>query len=376
MPNAKNRTCKSCPARIDSSNITGYCRACLTRLKAATPDPAVVTPTAQLAADRDKRHLTTQLATVRLRYEEALRTIERQDHELRAVNVLGQECDTYTIDPKKGQRTSEGTIVIAASDWHLEERVGAEVGGLNTYNLEIAGQRTTRFFQSSLRLIELLRQDLTISTVVLALLGDFISNDIHEEFPDITEQQPMYALVTAQNALISGIEFLLAHSIVDLVIPCHSGNHARTTRTTRFASENGHSLEYLMYLHLAAYFRSQPRVKFLIPEGYHSYLDIYGTTIRFHHGHAVKYGGGVGGIYIPVNKALAQWNKARHADLDVFGHFHQMRDGGNFICNGSLIGYNAFALSIKADYEKPRQALFLIDKKRGRTCTWPILVED
>jgi hypothetical protein len=179
--------------------------------------------------------------------------------------------------------------------------------------------------------------------------------------------------VHAQNLIISGLEFLLNHSPFSFVIPCHSGNHARTTQKTRFGAENGHSLEYLMYLHLAAYFRNEPRVTFLIPEGMHSYVDVYNQTIRFHHGHAVKYGGGVGGIYIPVNKAIAQWNKARRADLDVFGHFHQMRDGGNFICNGSLIGYNAFALSIKADYEPPKQALFLLDKKRGRTCTWPIL---
>jgi hypothetical protein len=129
-----------------------------------------------------------------------------------------------------------------------------------------------------------------------------------------------------------------------------------------------------MYVHLKAYFRNEPRVTFIVAEGMHSYVKVYDTMIRFQHGHAIKYGGGVGGIYIPVNKSIAQWNKARHADLDVFGHFHQSKDGGNFICNGSLIGYNSFALSIKADYEQPKQQLFLMDKKRGRTCTWPILV--
>jgi len=51
---------------------------------------------------------------------------------------------------------------------------------------------------------------------------------------------------------------------------------------------------------------------------------------------------------------------------------HQFKDGGNFICNGSLIGYNAFALSIKADYEKPKQAFFLVDKKRGKSIVAPI----
>ena len=325
--------------------------------------------------DREKRRAVSELSHLRKRYNDALTTIERQESELRAMNVLEQGRETFTITPTQGHRTSEGTAVIVASDWHVEENVGAETGGLNVYNLDIAKQRAEKFFQGGLRLVNLLQQDITINTVILALLGDFISNDIHEEFLDTNELTPMHAIVAAQNFLLSGIEFLLANSQVNLVIPCHSGNHARTTRTTRFSSENGHSIEYLMYLYLAAYFRKEPRVTFIIPEGMHSYLQVYDTTIRFHHGHATRYQGGIGGIYIPVNKSIAQWNKARHADLDVFGHFHQLRDGGNFICNGSLIGYNAFALSIKADYEKPRQALFLLDRKRGRTCTWPIFVE-
>jgi hypothetical protein len=211
--------------------------------------------------------------------------------------------------------------------------------------------------------------------MVLPLLGDFISNDIHEEFPEVNEQEPMHALVSAQSFLASGIEFLLKYSTLKLVIPCHSGNHGRTTRTTRFATENGHSLEFLMYSHLAAYFRHEPRVTFLIPAGMHSYVQVYDQTIRFHHGHAIKYGGGVGGITIPVNKSIAQWNKGRHADLDVFGHFHTFLDGGNFVANGSMIGYNSFALAIKASYDRPKQALFLIDKKRGRTAMWPVMFD-
>jgi hypothetical protein len=316
-----------------------------------------------------------EVTALRQRYEESLRTIERQQKELRIVSQLENNLETFIIEPKKPSHTGEGTVVWVGSDWHIEENVGAEVGGLNTFNLDIAQKRVTRFFQAGLRLTNLLRQDIKIDTIVLALLGDFISNDIHEEFSDITELQPIHAIVRAQNMIISGVEFVLANSNYKLVIVTHSGNHARTTRTTRFAAENGHSLEYLMYLHLSAYFRSESRVTFVIPESYHSYMTIYGKTLRFHHGHAIKYGGGVGGIFIPTYKAISQWNKARHADLDVFGHFHQSKDGGNFISNGSLIGYNAFAISIKGDFEEPKQALFLIDKKRGRTCTWPILVQ-
>lgn len=326
--------------------------------------------------DRERKQHTSELSSLRKRYDEALRTIETMEKAAATHQALGQGLERYTIEPKFGSGTSEGTAVVLASDWHVEERVTpGSVSGLNEYNLVVAQERATRFFQSTLRLIRLLQQDTTIDTLVLALLGDFITNEIHgPENAEMNELHPTLALVEAQKHIVSGIQFLLDNSALHLVVPCHSGNHARTTIKTRFAAENGHSLEYLMYGFLASYFRHESRIEFIIPEGMHSYVNVYDQTIRFHHGHSIKYQGGVGGIYIPTNKSIAQWNKAIRADLDCFGHFHQLRDGGNFICNGSLIGYNAFALAIKADYEPPRQTLFLMDKKRGRTCLWPVIV--
>lgn len=349
------------------------CSACQ-RLRRVKPVEGPVNTS--VATDRQQRKAAESVSALKQRYTEALRTIGRQELEIEAFNQIRTSADPVTIRPAEKDSVSEGTVVMVASDWHYEEKVGREVGGLNRLDLTIAHDRAVRFFQNGLRLTRLLQQDLKITQMVLPLLGDFISNDIHEEFPETNQLTPMHAIVAVQNELIAGIEFLLHHSKLTITLPCHSGNHSRTTRTTRFGTENGHSLEYLLYLHLATYFRHEKRVQFQIAEGMHSYVDIYDTTVRFHHGHAVKYGGGVGGIYIPVNKAIGQWNKAKHADLDVFGHFHQTRDGGNFLCNGSLIGYNSFALSIKADYEPPRQTLFLLDKRRGRTCTWPILLEE
>jgi hypothetical protein len=365
----KTRKCKRCPAMVYPEGITGLCANCLNEERRRS------TPSELIAADREKQRVAFELSTVKKKYDEALKTIKRQERELHVVNELAaMGAEPFRIEPHEGSGTSEAAVVLVASDWHVEENVDpARVSYLNEFNIDIAKSRAETFFRAGLRLTNLLAQDIKIHTVVLALLGDFISNDIHEEFPELNELQPTHAIVMAQNLLISGIEYLLENSAYNLVVPCHSGNHARTTRTTRFGAENGHSLEYLMYLHLAAYFRNNDRVQFRIAEGYHSYLDVYGKTLRFHHGHAVNYQGGVGGLFIPAFKAISQWDKARQADLDIFGHFHQSKDGGKFVCNGSLVGYNSFALSIKADYEPPKQTLLLLDKKRGRTCTWPIL---
>lgn len=341
---------------------------------------APLPPAAQVVADRAQGKLRQELSSLRLRYNEVLHTVEQQERELHAVGELRRGLSVHTIEPSAPSRGNEATVVVLASDWHYAGSVdSAVVGGLNEFNLTIAHARITKFFQKALSLTELLAAGVPVETMVLALLGDFITNHIHEEFMETNKLTPTLELVAVQNEIVSGIQFLLDQSALTLVIPCHSGNHARTTKTTHFGAENGHSLEYLMYLFLQDHFRHEKRVTFIVPEGPHSYIELYpgqpgATTIRFQHGHMVKYGGGVGGLTIPLLKATAQWNKGRHADLDVLGHFHQMFDGGSFIVNGSLIGYDSFALSIKASFEKPKQALFLVDRKRGRTFTCPILL--
>ena len=138
-----------------------------------------------------------------------------------------------------------------------------------------------------------------------------------------------------------------------------------------------------MYVNLADYFRGEPRLKFKVSDSQYTLLQVYNYTIRLHHGHNIRYAGGVGGITIPVNKAIAQWSKPpqwesapfQTPSLDVFGHFHQRLDGGWFVCNGSMIGYNAYAMSTKASYQRPEQACFLIDKHRGKTFDSPILFD-
>ena len=134
----------------------------------------------------------------------------------------------------------------------------------------------------------------------------------------------------------------------------------------------------MMYHLLAEKFANEDRIKFIVENGYLTYLTLFDRyTIRFHHGNAIRYKDGVGGITIPVNKAIAQWDKERPAYLDVFGHHHQqMLDAGKFVSNGSVIGYNPFAVQIRAAYQRPEQAYFIIDAERGKTVCAPILVRN
>lgn len=312
----------------------------------------------------------------RKRYEEALLELSKLQKEREAnLDLRGKKIETYKIEPTLSSGESEATAVILLSDWHYEEIVKPQsVNYLNRYDEKIATDCIQKTFQTVVKYIKLQQKETTINTLVMALLGDFISGGIHDELKEGNHLLPGEAIWKVQNHIASGIKFILDNTSVNLVIPCASGNHGRTTEKQRVATEYGNSLEWLMYKNLELYFASNKRVSFVVNEGYHTYLDIYGYTLRFHHGHSMRFMGGVGGIYIPVNKAINQWNKSKKADLDCFGHFHQMRDGGTFISNGSIIGWSPYAIKIKADFEKPKQAFFMIDKKYFVNLVRPIVL--
>jgi len=325
----------------------------------------------------DKQKLADQslFRELKAKYQLLLKENDALEEQVANVLQMRKRVSTHQIVASKKSGHGEATAFIVASDWHMEERVTAEsVYGLNEYSLEIAKARSDRFFKNALVLLNICRRDIRIKEIVLGLLGDFITNQIHEELMEMNTLRPIEAVMLVQSWLASGIEFLLKNTDCHLTIPCCTGNHSRITKRIHHSTEQGNSLEHLMYHSLALHFLKEKRVKFIINQSYHTFLDVYGQTVRIHHGHAIKYQGGVGGITIPMNKAIAQWNKAKEADLDICGHWHQFKDTGNCIVNGSLIGYSPYGIVIKAEYERPKQAFFLLDSKRGKTIVAPIIV--
>ena len=338
----------------------------LSRLKVKpvrkTKDVTIETVRADISMRSQKSKETQLSKQVKLLSEELVKVERERDAFLEVGGV-----ETYTIKSSgKESEKSEATSITLASDWHIEEQVkSSQVNGLNKFDLNIAKERAEKFFKVTAQLIKVHQKEYEINTHILALLGDFISGSIHDDLKEGNNIQPTEAIWEAQKLIASGIEYLLKNTDVNLIIPCSAGNHSRITEKQRIQTEYGNSLEILMYKQLEKYFAKDERVKFIINDSYLTYVKVYDFSCRFSHGHALKYGGGIGGIFIPAFKAISQWNKSKHADWDFFGHFHQLKDGGNFISNGSLIGFNSFAVRIKADYEKPKQAFIIIDKERG-----------
>lgn len=320
----------------------------------------------QIILDKDRVTSAQDIKQTKQKYDFLLKENSRLIRELEASGLLRKNISPISYKYKPVTRDTESVAVVLASDWHIEENIKAStVNGLNSFNMAIARERVKQFFQITLKLVKIEQTATNIDTLVLALLGDFISGNIHEALLEVCELQPVDAMIEAENMIIGGIEYILKNSKLKLVIPCHCGNHSRITKKVHIATESGNSLETIMYHHIKNYFKGNSRVEVLISPSYLSYLDVWGYTICFSHGHAVKFQGGIGGLTIPLRKAVNEWQENRRADLYCIGHWHQFLDIGEAVVNGSLCGYNAFAMFIKARYQRPIQSFFLINKKHN-----------
>lgn len=307
--------------------------------------------------------------------------IKELELELDAWHTLSsQQSKPIVITPSSGKGVNEATALLVASDWHIEESVEAElVNGRNFYDLDESQARATRFFERGLRLVDICRRDVAIPHVVLGVLGDMISGSIHPDLAESNLLPPIDAAIRCAGYLTGGLEYWLKslrRSGTKIHVVCHTGNHGRITPERRIHTEAGNSLERMMYALVARHFANREGIDFTIARAYHTYMPVYGERVRWHHGHAIRYQGGVGGLFVPAFRSCDRWNRTREpATLDIFGHHHWRLDGGTFLSNGSLVGYSPFSVQGGYPYQEPEQIFTLIDKKRGRTTVWPIFVK-
>lgn len=311
-----------------------------------------------------------------------IRTLEKDLYSLRQAVDAFSRATSAPLDPvvryELGSGVREACAVALFSDVHADETVRAgETPTGNEYNPAIAERSIARFFAGYRWLIEKHREMFAIRDAVLWLGGDLMSGHIHEELKETTSGTSIEAMLWLRSRIIAGIDELLSDPKIErLHVPCSYGNHGRNTAKPYRARGAAHSYEWLLYQFLAGHYADNKRVRFLADQSAHQYLRVYDWDLHFHHGDETNYGGGVGGITIPLNKAVAQWDIARRCHFHNFGHWHQYGDWGRIAVNGSVIGFNAYAMSIKATPEPPQQTFYLLDSKRGKTCKSPIWVRE
>lgn len=328
------------------------------------------------AALRERR-LRAELESVKGRYRQALVDLE---HAESRGYVLDELAAVKQRDHWSGLTTKvrgANSAVLILSDWHLGETVDpSTVNGVNEFNMGIARRRVERVFKWSARIIETQNKWLPVKEVVVGLIGDVVTGYIHEELLESCDASPTESLLVAKELIVEGIEFLLRELKQPIRVVTAFGNHGRTTQRMRFSTGYKNSYEWLLYRDLAYTFRKEKRVAWQVGNGRLHWADIQGHACRFHHGDDIRYQGGVGGITIPVNKKLAQWNKQRWATMDFFGHYHQFCPTPRWLCNASLIGTNAYSIAIGAEPEPPSQSLVWMNRERGNVLALRVFCEE
>jgi hypothetical protein len=298
-------------------------------------------------------------------YNDALARLKEMD----SLSEIGVK--PRPISPVTPTGKGEATALIVLSDVHPFNRVRPQtVNGLNKYSPEISEIRQRNFWQRALRLVEIERSGQYIPNLLVHFGGDMVGNTLHDDAKETNSGTVQEEMKFQLEQLESGLDFMWKNGKFKWIrVVCSSGNHDRDTKFKQHENQTEHSFAHTIYYVLKRDYAKRRgwNVTFDLATGYHCILDVYGRKIRFHHGDDIRFAGGVGGLSIPVNKAIDRWNISGHVDLDVFGHWHTSLHDPRFIINGSVIGYTAYALSQKLPFELPRQTFALLDKKRWLT---------
>lgn len=269
------------------------------------------------------------------------------------------------------RKTGVRYAVALFSDAHIEETVkSASVMGLNEYNVKIARERIEKYFTN---LVSCLNTD-KVEYLLFANLGDNISGFIHEELSQSNELTPLEATFEAQNLIYNGLKYICDNTelkrikFVGIV-----GNHSRVTNKIQHSNGYKMSYEWLMYKNIQkqAELEGLP-IEFDIPESEMAIEDTSdGKRFLFIHGFQIKGSGNgtVCGIYPSLGRLSLKYGKVYKQDKIYLGHFHSCISIPNAVVNGSIIGYNSYALTNGFAYEEPAQMYELYDTNIGQLLT-------
>ena len=260
------------------------------------------------------------------------------------------------------------TPTVFLSDLHWGEVVDPnQIGGMNSFNLEIAHQRLRNLVDTTNKLLD--RIDCDYPGIVVALGGDMLSGDIHEELSETNEAPMMPVFLDLYEKLIWTIQ-QFADQYGSVFVPCVTGNHSRTSRKPRAKSRNFTNFDWLLYTLLEKHFASNPNIKFYIPDGPDAIYMIHNTRYLLTHGDQFRGGDGMIGALGPIirgdhKKRSRNGQIGQDYDCMICGHWHQLIQMQRLIVNGSLKGYDEYANTNNFGYEPPRQALWLTHPKHG-----------
>ena len=299
---------------------------------------------------------------------------ERTRRELDAALAVREEvrCSRITIRPQGSKRGKRAVVpILLLGDWHVAEIVErAAVNGCNESNPEIMERRVANIARAAVAVIRQTREWARVDEMLIHLQGDFVTGYIHPELAETNAMAPIEEARFGKRLIAGVLDYLTEHSGVKrFTVVCSRGNHGRLTKKKQFKNAAGTNLETSIYWDLADRYTEKDGWTWRIPPSGLAYVSLRNPdgsewVVRGYHGEQCRYGGGVGGMTIPLNKLQARWDKTHRADFNLMGHYHTFsRPNPSTICNGSLKGTDEYAMENGFSHEPPIQTLAIYDPR-------------
>ncbi len=284
----------------------------------------------------------------------------------------------YRLEPHKVKKThaTPHEFVLLLSDAHFGEYVDPRVAMGLSYSEDVSKRRLERLRDVVIRYKQLRETSYPVRKLTVAVLGDMLSGDIHEELQQ-TNQNPMpVSLVTLAYYLHDmGTAFAKEFGSDNVEFIFIPGNHPRTTKKMPHKRRNQMSWEYVLGHFVQALAKDSYKVS--VPLSIVPIFKIFNFRMGLHHGDSVKSNSFAGiPFYGMKQRREAVQSLLRHlgqpqVDYLAFGHFHQptVLEGtdATIIINGSIKGGDEYSIGEYFSSNDPVQYLLTFHEKHGLT---------
>lgn len=338
-----------------------------------------------------------QSSRVDMEYNDVLfwrrKAAEERDRADKAIHTLNQIAGPYerVVSPPKWtlpkasakRRSSMGLLQL--SDLHVGEVVELKAtNGYNEYTPEIFQRRLRRCIAAAVPIVKRWGQDTAINGFCLALNGDLVSGDIHEELRNTNALTAHKQVDLVVDELIAAVNILEAE-FGRVYIPVTPGNHGRTTMKPPSKKIAELSYDTMVGTILAREFRDRPNIQVDVAQGSDIAYDLLGHRVLQTHGDHTGTGGGkgFGGPDFPIVRGarlmqLSAFQQRDYFDILLTGHYHTTSNpsGGKNLANGSMVGYSEYSHSLRAIPEPPQQWLALVHERWGLRERIPLVLDE
>jgi hypothetical protein len=273
----------------------------------------------------------------------------------------------------KGGKAAPHEMVLCLSDTHFPEVVDPKTAMGLKYDAEICARRLEKIRDVAIRYKDLRASAYPVRKLTVAILGDMLSGDIHEEL-EITNQFPMSEALVRLAQLINSMGRSLAEEFPDVELIFMPANHPRLTKKPRHKNK-WNNWDYVLGHFVAAL--SEDNYVVQVPKDIVYVHEVFRYRLGMVHGDGV-HSASFGGIpwYGMRSRREAIQSLLRHLgqpaiDYLLMGHFHQLLYWQGTDCdlliNGAVKGGDEYSIDTRHSSTDPVQALLTFHAEHGLT---------